>query len=96
MNPHARDCSDVVDDQHVARIGHGYEESPILEGEGNHRIAARHRLRDQPRCGWVHRHIGEVDVLNAHVAGQHADELGLVDHLLFDEDSGQSFAGLRL
>ena len=77
---------DVVDGEHVGRVGGRDQQRVLVDVADRHRlVAARHRHREQGRRGDVDAVDGEVDVVEAVALGGRPRELVLVDRALLEQ-----------
>ena len=92
---HAGDHRDVVDRQHVGRVGHGQQELPVVVLADRDRVVAAHEARvDQARQVGVDLEDREVDALDAEPLGQHARQLLRRQDAVLDQHAAGEAAGL--
>ena len=89
---HARDHRDVVDRQHVGRVGHGEQELALVVLADRDRVVAAHEAGvDEAGQVGVDLEDGEVDALDAEALGEHARQLlGRQDAVLDQHAAGQA------
>src|SRR5205085_431968 len=83
----ARDRADVVDGDHVGRVGHGDDQATLLPGDGNGLEAPGQGVGDEADGARGDRVLEEVDELEADARRQGGDEIALGDDLLVDQDA---------
>ena len=83
----AGDRADVVDREHVRRVGHRDDEAVVVPADRQRLVPAGQRRRDHPCRGGVDRVLVQVYVLEADLCGQGGHQVGLGDDPLFDEDA---------
>ena len=88
----AGDRADVVDREHVRRVGHRDDEPAVLPADRDRLVAAGERLGDERRDRTVDRAVVEVDELEADLAGQGADELRFGDGPRLDQEAAERLA----
>ena len=81
--------ADVIDGNHVGRIGHGYDKAPVVPANGHRLMAASNRGRNERGGGRVDSHLVEIDELDAELARQRCDKVGLADRALVDENAAK-------
>src|SRR5207342_1024213 len=77
---------DVVDGEHVGRVGGRDQQRVLVDvADRDRHVAARHRHREQRRGGDVDAVDGEVDVIEAVALGGRPRELFVVDRALLEQ-----------
>jgi hypothetical protein len=92
----AGDRADVVEREHVRRVGHRDDELAVLPPDRDRLVAAGDRLADEADRRRVDARVGEVEILEPDLLGERADEVGLGDRPRLDEDAAELFARPRL
>ena len=78
--------ADVVDRQHVRRVGHRQQQRAVVGEADRHRLIALGRLGvEQADRAHVEVVDGQVDVVQAEALGHHAGELVVAQDALLDE-----------
>ncbi len=85
---------DVVDREHVGRVGHRHEQGLLVDEADRQRPVAAGRV-DRDQVGRRHVHLvgGEVDVVEAVALGDRARELVGADRALLDQQPLRRAAG---
>ena len=86
------DGPDVVEREHVRRVGHRDDELPVLPADRDGLVAAGDGLAHEAHGRRVDRGVGEVEVLEPDLLGEGADEVGLGDRAELDEDPAELLA----
>ena len=86
----------VVDGQDVAGVGHGHHEAVLGPGDREGEEAAGHGLGQERHGAPVDGVLGEVDELEAELAGQGPHEDGLGDGAVLHQQLPDGEAPLRL
>ncbi|GMA37719.1 hypothetical protein GCM10025876_39230 [Demequina litorisediminis] len=89
QNLHAGQRADVIDRDHVARVGHGDLQDVAVDLDGQCGVTPAHRVRHQCHRGTVDREVTEFDELHPHLAGERAHQLTLGDHSHLHEGASQ-------
>ena len=90
------DGPEVVDGQHVAGVGHGHLEPVVLPGDGEGQQPAGHGLGEKGDRTPIDGVLGQVDELQAELAGQRPHEDGLRDGAVLHQELADREAPLRL
>jgi hypothetical protein len=86
----------VVEGEHVRRVGHGHHDPLVLVGDGEGPVPAGHGQRDRLGHRPVHREVLEVDEADPGLAGQGAQQVHGADQALVQEDLPEPLAHLLL
>ncbi len=96
-HPATGEHRDVVDAEHVGRVGHRQQQGSVFEEANGHRLVAADRVHvDQVDRAHVELVDGQVDVLQAEALGHDTGELVVAQNALLDQDlAGRLALGAR-